>query len=86
MKVNLRMNLSHFLNKSYEEQVIQKLSDIHSDSIKYYLNLWYKDGDLKPDDIKTFIERHEKNLHFKTNIDINDDKYGWTKNDFKATT
>jgi hypothetical protein len=25
-------------------------------------------------------------LHFKTNIDINDDKYGWTKNDFKATT
>ena len=68
MKVNLRMNLSHFLNKSYEEQVIQKLGDIHSDSIKYYLNLWYKDGDLKPDDIKTFIERHEKNLHFKTNI------------------
>ena len=38
MKVNLRMNLSHFLNKSYEEQVIQKLGDIHSDSIKYYLN------------------------------------------------
>ena len=62
------MNLSHFLNKSYEEQVIQKLSDIHSDSIKYYLNLWYKDGDLKPDDIRTFIEKYEKNLHFKTNI------------------
>ena len=62
------MNLSHFLNKSYEEQVIQKLGDIHSDSIKYYLNLWYKDGDLKPDDIRTFIEKYEKNLHFKTNI------------------
>ena len=40
MKVNLRMNLSHFLNKSYEEQVIQKLGDINSDSIKYYLNLF----------------------------------------------
>ena len=62
------MNLSHFLNKSYEEQVIQKLGEVHNDSVKYYLNLWYKDGDLKPDDIRTFIKKHEKNLHFKTNI------------------
>ena len=68
MKVNLRMNLSHFLNKPYEEQVIKKLGEVHNDSIKYYLNLWYKDGDLKPDDIRTFIKKHEKNLHFKTNI------------------
>ena len=62
------MNLSHFLNKPYEEQVIKKLGEVHNDSIKYYLNLWYKDGDLKPDDIRTFIKKHEKNLHFKTNI------------------
>ena len=68
MKVNLRMNLSHFLNKPYEEQVIKKLGEVHNNSIKYYLNLWYKDGDLKPDDIRTFIKKHEKNLHFKTNI------------------
>ena len=68
MKVNLRMNLSHFLNKPYEERVIKKLGEVHNDSIKYYLNLWYKDGDLKPDDIRTFIKKHEKNLHFKTNI------------------
>ena len=61
MKVNLRMNLSHFLNKPYEEQVIKKLGEVHNDSIKYYLNLWYKDGDLKPDDIRTFIKKHEKN-------------------------
>ena len=62
------MNLSHFLNKPYEEQVIQKLNDIHLDNIKYYLTLWYVDGVLKPDDIKTFIEKYEKRLHFKTNI------------------
>ena len=62
------MNLSHFLNKPYEEQVIKKLGEVHNNSIKYYLNLWYKDGDLKPDDIRTFIKKHEKNLHFKTNI------------------
>ena len=70
MKVNLRMNLSHFLNKSYEEQVIQKLGEIHKDSIKYYLTLWYEDGALKASDIKNFIEKYEKCLHFKTNIKV----------------
>ena len=68
MKVNVRMNLSHFLNKPYEEQVIQKLSEIHKDSIKYYLTLWYEDGALKPEDMKTFIKKYEKRLYFKTNI------------------
>ena len=57
MKVNLRMNLSHFLNESFEEQVIEKLHDIHKDSIKYYLTLWYEDGALNPTDVKNFIEK-----------------------------
>ena len=68
MKVNLRMNLSHFLNESFEEQVIEKLHDIHKDSIKYYLTLWYEDGALNPTDVKSFIEKYESRLHFKTNI------------------
>tara|TARA_A100001391_G_scaffold108377_1_gene72766 strand:- start:1698 stop:2129 length:432 start_codon:yes stop_codon:yes gene_type:complete len=68
MKVNLRMNLSHFLNESFEEQVIEKLHDIHKDSIKYYLTLWYEDGALNPTDVKNFIEKYESRLHFKTNI------------------
>ncbi len=62
------MNLSHFLNESFEEKIIEKLGDIHKDSIKYYLTLWYEDGALKPADIKKFIEKYENRLHFKTNI------------------
>ena len=72
MKVNLRMNLSHFLNKSFEESVIDKLETIHKDSITYYLTLWYEDGSLKPDDIKNFLIKYENRLHFKTNIKIGD--------------
>ena len=68
MKVNLRMNLSHFLNKSFEERVIEKLGDIHRDHVKYYLTLWYEDGALNPTDIKQFIEKYESKLYFKTNI------------------
>ena len=44
MKVSLRMDLSDFINESYEKDVITKLEDIHKDDIKYYLTLWYRDG------------------------------------------
>jgi len=73
MKVNLRMNLSHFLNKPFEKEVIEKIEDVHKDSIKYYLNLWYPESALRPEDLKKFILKYEKNLHLKTNIKVGSD-------------
>ena len=70
MKVNVRVNLSHFLNKPFEEDVIRKLEDVHADSVKYYLILWYEDGKLKPKDLKDFLIKYESRLHFKTNIKV----------------
>ena len=73
MKVNVRINLSHFFNKPFEKEVIDKLEEIHKDSIIYYLTLWYEEGALSPEDLKRFIVDHEKSLHFKTNIKVNND-------------
>ena len=73
MKVNVRVNLSHFLNKPFEEDVIKKLEDVHADSVKYYLTLWYEDGKLKPKDLKDFLIKYESRLHFKTNIKVGND-------------
>ena len=70
MKVNLRMNLSDFLNQPFEESVINKLESVHKDSIKYYLTLWYKDGCVEPSQIKKFILDYEDRLHLKTNIKV----------------
>ena len=64
------MNLSDFLNKPFEEDVIKKLEDAHNDSVKYYLTLWYEDGSLKPKDLKEFLVKYESRLHFKTNIKV----------------
>ena len=72
MKINLRMNLAHFLNKPFEEKVIEKLELAHKDNIKFYLKLWYKDGALKPKDLKQFLIKYESRLHFKTNINVGD--------------
>ena len=55
MKINLRMNLSDFINQPYEAHVIDKLEEIHKDSVTYYLTLWYADGDVSNEDIKRFL-------------------------------
>ena len=73
MKVNVRMNLSHFLNKPFEKEVIDKLSVINADSIVFYLNLWYEEGALSSKDLKRFIVDYENSLHFKTNIKVGND-------------
>ena len=70
VNITLRMNLSDFLNKSHEKEVIQKLEDSHNDSIKYYLTLWYEDGSIIPKDLKRFLIDYESRLHFKTIIKV----------------
>ena len=67
------MNLSHFLNKPFEEDVIKKLGDAHNDSVKYYLTLWYEDGSLTPAKLKDFIKKYESRLFFKTRIKVGND-------------
>ena len=73
MKVNVRMNLLHFLNKPHEKDIIDKLSVISDDSIVFYLRLWYKDGDISTKDLKEFLLKYESSLHFKTNIKVGND-------------
>lgn len=70
VKIILRMNLSEFLNKPHEEEIINKLQEIHKDSIKYYLSLWYEDGELTAKDLKEFVLKHESNLNLKTTIKV----------------
>ena len=73
IKVTLRMNLSDFLNESYEKEVIKKLEDIHKDSIMYYLILWYEDGSIASEYLKKFLLEYESKLHFKTIIKIDNE-------------
>ena len=64
------MNLSHFLNKPYEKEVMKKLDEIHLDKIIFYLKLWYEDGMVSPEDLKRFLMEYESKLHYKTIIKV----------------
>ncbi len=68
MKISLRIDLSSFINTDYENNIINKLDEIHKDNIKYYTTLWYRDGAVSPEDINKFLLKYEKKLHLKTKI------------------
>jgi len=70
VKIILRMNLADFIHTDYEGGVINKLDEAYRDSIKFYLNMWYNDGDLKPKDLKEFLLKYESRLYFKTIIKV----------------
>jgi len=59
-----------YINKSNAESIQKTMKDKHDAEFRVL--------ELELMDTGT--------LHFKTNININDDKYGWNRNDFKAAT
>ena len=54
MKINSRMDLSSFIDTDYEKNIVDKLSEIHGDGIKYYTTLWYREGSITSDRYKSF--------------------------------
>tara|TARA_B100000029_G_scaffold471198_1_gene510663 strand:- start:47 stop:499 length:453 start_codon:yes stop_codon:yes gene_type:complete len=68
----LRIKLSDFINSPLEELVIEKINEanIHH---SFKLQLWYNDEDLTPKDLKSFLEKYESLLKYKTTIKPNND-------------
>jgi len=66
VRLSLRMNLADILKN--EEAIIEKLNEIHKNSVHFFLKLWYEEDRLKLEQVKEFVMKNEKNLHFKTSI------------------
>ena len=63
----LRLKLSDFLNDPLESSVVDKIHEIYKIQ-NFKLQLWYDEGELTPADLKSFIEKYESLLHYKTTI------------------
>ena len=66
----LRIKLSDFINDPLESLVIDKINDINSVRT-FKLQLWYNEGEVKVGDLKSFMEKYESLLHYKTTIKPN---------------
>ena len=63
----LRIKLSDFINDPLEHLVVDKIHEIYKVHT-FKLQLWYDEGEVKPVDLKSFIEKYESILHYKTTI------------------
>jgi hypothetical protein len=63
----LRLKLSDFLKDPLEHLVVDKIHEIYKIQT-FKLQLWYDEEDLTPTDLKSFIEKYESLLHYKTTI------------------
>ncbi len=68
----LRIKLSDFLNDPLEHLVVDKINEINNVRT-FKLQLWYDDGEVTAKDLKSFIEKYESLLHYKTTIRPNRD-------------
>ena len=68
----LRIKLSDFLKDPLEHLVVDKIHEIYKIQT-FKLQLWYDEGELTPADLKSFIEKYESLLHYKTTIKPNRD-------------
>jgi len=68
----LRVKLSDFINSPLESKVIDKINDanVHHN---FKLQLWYDEGEVKAKDLKSFMEKYESLLHYKTTIKPNNE-------------
>ena len=65
--VRLRLKMTDFLDTEIESWVINRINEIYKIR-QFKLHLWYNEGELQPKQLKTFLEKYEKQLHFRTKI------------------
>jgi len=63
----LRIKLSDFINDPLESSVIDKINEINKVRT-FKLQLWYDEGEVTSKDLKSFMEKYESLLHYKTTI------------------
>ena len=69
LNMSLKLKLSEFIAERYQERIIMRVNEIYK-SLHYpfKLKLWYDEGEVKPKELKSFIQKWESTLQYKTTI------------------
>ena len=81
-KVSLRLKLSDFINTDIEQEVMERINNIHSElHTTVLLYLWFVDDEISSKDLKKFLMKWEDKLTFKTVVKqgfyINTSEFIW---------
>ena len=66
----LRLKLTDFINSPLEELVVEKINEANVHH-SFKLQLWYDEGEVSSKELKSFLEKYESLLKYKTTIKPN---------------
>jgi len=67
--MSLKLKLSDFIEDELQERIIMRIGEIYKGlHYPFKLKLWYDEGEIKPKQLKSFMQKWESALHWKTTI------------------
>ena len=65
---NYKVKINDFIDTDIEDWVIEEIDEVYKIH-QFKLHLWYNvEGEIKPTQLKKFVEKYETQLHFKTRL------------------
>ena len=65
---DLRINLSYFIGKSYEKEIMNKINDISEKYPGFDVRLFYSEGDNLTSMLKDFAKKYDGKVNFSIRI------------------
>ena len=65
---DLRINLSHFIDKPYEEEIIEKINEISKRYTGFSLRLFFTEEDNLTSKLKDFTKKYHEKVNFSIRI------------------
>ena len=69
LNMSLKLKLTDFIDDDHQERIIMRINEMYSSlHYSFKLKLWYDEGEIKPKELKSFIQKWESALQYKTII------------------
>ena len=69
LNMSLKLKLTDFIDEEHQEKIIMRINEMYGNlHYSFTLKLWYDEGEIKPKQLKSFIQKWESTLQYKTTI------------------
>ena len=69
LNMSLKLKLTDFIDEEHQEKIIMRINKMYGNlHYSFKLKLWYDEGEIKPKELKSFIQKWESTLQYKTTI------------------
>ena len=69
LNMSLKLKLTDFIDEEHQDKIIMRINKMYSNlHYSFTLKLWYDEPEINPKELKSFIQKWESTLQYKTTI------------------